>query len=874
MTPLHVACLAHEPPPLWMTRGLLYTAPAACRQTDNGGRLPLHLLVATSADVGTMRLLVEEFPPSVAHKDDRGFTPLQLLLKNEQVSLTLEHLRLLLGQIDYFSKGAKAAETERRHNHFLFRRGDHLTSGIEELEGLGKQREERHESSFRQYPDDVRQCLTKITQWKRRDTNRQSQKNKRQRQEELEFLECRDRDFTNPASIPTPTGQLLPLHLLVRRRVKSVPSKVLFSTKEATLADLLRVLIAAYPQGLVGTDANGKTPIMAALLQKDALPDEDSIELLMGMRTPGYDKWNRERPASIPSGDTYQLPLHVAAEELLWNYSILSAICEANPDARTVQDIRGRTPLHLALQNYRSIPVDEATLSLLYVDAVAKIKDHDGKTPFDLMVENPKCVEEPHRSKHYVKPDSVVFQDFLDASIERPRNGQEAQSFLQRFRGLPPWLRREACAARFVQETLLEEIVSPFNTFRIISSGFVLVVLLALLRRLLHVNDDLAVLIYYLATYHLTVQVIYWATTLYMGECFRLCVTNPWRWIDVITCLLGMWCAHAVSSSAGMGSSGGIDDPLVSTLGASATAACWLSLLGYMVDWWCGVAVFVGSALQLLYILVWPLCVGAMGIIATSQVIFTLEDCSGGGICSLSDAYTVVYWMILGEPVLSDGYDFSGSMVVTIIAFTVLWIWWIFSAVAMTVAEANRLDRSQLALKWYWEPKVTLTVMVASDDAKLSDSPSLVEQYCDRMEQGWDVLSSALRGETSSEHWSACCFRSKFAGVFTGFIALFLLPIWFGFGLVTFGLLWPPQVRRWLFRPTDTCPSINQRRPRFSSNEDYLTRAKLSQLRADVVDLKAVAYDQNYQIQKDLGFLKDVIYRAVMEDDWDQKKME
>ncbi|KAL3917931.1 MAG: hypothetical protein SGILL_004481, partial [Bacillariaceae sp.] len=575
MTPLHVACLAHEPPPLWMTRGLLYTCPSACRQTDNGGRFPLHLLVATSADVETMRLLVEEYPPSVAQKDDRGFTPLQLLLKNDQIQLTLEHLRLLLGQVSY---GTTSGSSRSKRSKILFRKGDHLKSSIEELVELDLEREEGHESTFREYPDDVRRALTKISQWKRRQDNKQAaHTTKREREAHVKYLRAKDKDFENPASIPTPTGQLLPLHLMVRRRIKTEPHQDVYGVKEATQEDLLRVLIAAYSQGLVCTDAHGKTPIMTAMLQTDFLPDAEVIELLLGLRTPGFNSWNRERPALIPSGDSGQLPLHVAAEELLADYSLLSSICEAYPDARMVQDFRGRTPLHLALQNYRSIPVDEATLSLLYVDSVAKVKDNDGNTPFDLMVENPKCVRQSPRLSNGVKYNSQVFQDFLDASMRRPRNRREADSFLRQFRGLPPWLRRQACAAESVQDTLLEEIASPFNTFRILGSGFVLVVLLVLLRRLLHVDDDLRDLIYYLGAYQLTIQAIYWGTNLYMGECFRLCFTNVWRWIDLAAGALSIWCAHEVGERSNGGS--GSED-FLSNLGAAATAACWLSLLG------------------------------------------------------------------------------------------------------------------------------------------------------------------------------------------------------------------------------------------------------------------------------------------------------
>jgi hypothetical protein len=50
-------------------------------------------------------------------------------------------------------------------------------------------------------------CLKKITRWKRLQVNKG----------ELMEWAAPIVDYENPASIPTPTGKLLPLHLLVRR---------------------------------------------------------------------------------------------------------------------------------------------------------------------------------------------------------------------------------------------------------------------------------------------------------------------------------------------------------------------------------------------------------------------------------------------------------------------------------------------------------------------------------------------------------------------------------------------------------------------------------------------------------------------------------
>jgi len=305
-------------------------------------------------------------------------------------------------------------------------------------------------------------------------------------------------------------------------------------------------------------------------------------------------------------------------------------------------------------------------------------------------------------------------------------------------------------------------------------------------------------------------------------------------------------------------------------LGASATLACWLSLLGYLVEWSCGLAIFIGSAFHLLSVLVWPLCVAAMGFFAASQVLYTLEDCVDGGICSLSEAYEFIYLTSTGNPVLTtDGeYTVSTGTLTIVLVFTILFLWWIVSVMATIVTEASQLDRRQLALKWYWEPKASLTVLTSTGgkDTKISESPSLVDQYCDISEKYWHILSSAVRGERSDVYWDALCFRSTPMLFFTGFLALLILPVWFALGFFTLGLLWPPQIRRWLFCPRPVVGSRVRKSSRsrpYGPNADDLMKTKLSKLRSDLVDLKAITQDQNHQISKDLGLIKEVIFRAI-----------
>lgn len=872
LTALHMCCMAldvKQPPPVWMARSLIYTLPKQCQMEDSGGRLPLHLLAATTADLRLMQLLVDEFPASVAHRDCRGFTPLHLLLRNDQIPLTLEHLRILLGQT--------IQVTEEKKSPIHFRKGEHLKASFEDLQELHLKQQESHEKVFEDYPNDVQQALRKITQWKRRQVNRGIYP-----QNQLALA------FENPAQIATPSSQQLPLHLMARRKVSNKACNEIGTPKLADRDMLVRVLIAAYPEALVRTDANGRTPLLTALLQKDSLPDADMVEMLLGKHVPGFASNPTRSPAQQEASDTLQLPLHVAAEELAHSFEILSVIAEAYPRAVQVQDIRGRTPLHCALQNYRSVPLDKEVFGLLLMahnrnyEQVAKTVDHDGKRPLDLIIES------PHSLKRWEvdDDDDDTLCSFLDASIDIPKSNLQSRELIENVRALPPWLRRPACGSKHVQLTLLEELATPPNTALVLLQGASLVSLLVVLRIALEgegIDFDSWILVNYFCAYHLAVQLLYWGTAAYLGEFYRLVLSNGWRWIDLaaVCCSIGVASAVQTDISELRSSlnTNFIDlssfvpadhDDLVATLGGWATGLLWASLVGYLSQWWCGMAVFVGSSFHILRVLFWPFAAAAMGIVGMSQILFTLEDCVKGNICGLSDAYTTVYWMILGEPILAAGdlATFQGqmttSMTVLLTFFTLMWLTWIASVVAITVAAAHRLDRQKIALRWFWGPKVALTVTSRpSFKETMRQTPTCMQRYCNFMEHAWSILTSSIKGgrRKDEESWDSRWLRPGMIYC-TRVIACIVLPIWFLIGLVCLGFLWPPQVRRWVFSA-----DIQSYRAKASSiRQETITAAKLSHLKGEIEGFQSKSLDQNHAIQQDLAQIKALLSRAMSED--------
>jgi len=610
---------------------------------------------------------------------------------------------------------------------------------------------------------------------------------------------------------------------------------------------------------------------MMAMSQTDYQPDQESIEVLLGIGTPGFNVSPAESPAAMPANETFQLPLHIAAEEMTSNYDTLSIIYECYPQAVCAQDIWGRTPLHLALRNFRSIPVDEPTLALLFEDKVARLKDHDGKTPFDLVLRNPD----------FLKPsNSMVLQEFFNASVTKPKDFLESEDLLSKLRRLPPWIRNHACAAHDVQEVLMEEVTSPLVTFWILFNGAVIVSLLVLTRILLAApTNTILTAIYVISSLLLVNQIIYWLEAILVGEFYRLCASNPWRWIDVISGYLALVTAYLIAADMRtlatlMGTTSGFvpseADPLVSTVGAITTVSIWISLIGYFVEWWCGMAVFFGSAMELLRSLFWPLVMAAAAIVSMSQVMYTLDDCGQEQTCSVSDTYTTVYSMVLGEPILPAEESISivsTGMVAMVVSFMLLWIWWILSVVVVAVTEARQLDHTQIALKWYWEPKIALTVLSGgrhnTGKKKMYAKPSFVRRFSGEMGRIWHIFVASFRGETIRDkqldtYWYSC-FNKPGVIHLTRLLAVVVIPVWLVFGAATLGLLWPPQVRRWLF----STGLVNRRGAKQSSLEEQLTASKLSSLKGELNAFKSLAGQQTHATQTDIQEIKELLCTAL-----------
>jgi hypothetical protein len=209
----------------------------------------------------------------------------------------------------------------------------------------------------------------------------------------------------------------------------------------------------------------------------------------------------------------------------------------------------------------------------------------------------------------------------------------------------------------------------------------------------------------------------------------------------------------------------------------------------------------------------------------------------------------------------------------------------VVSLLISVVSEAVRIDLDDIALGYFWEPKLNF-VFTVDDMAsfvtcskkqpmencagirkkKFKPTGTFGERVSAALGDAWTVMDYAIFGgerRRGNMWYVACCDHASPLGAWPLRIVccLIILPIWLAVGLSTCGLLWPPQVRRWLFRPSRS--SVRNNREANAAAEFSATQ--VAGMRGDVLQLKTMSYERSNDVKREINELKRLLY-AAMED--------
>lgn len=122
------------------------------------------------------------------------------------------------------------------------------------------------------------------------------------------------------------------------------------------------------------------------------------------------------------------------------------------------------------------------------------------------------------------------------------------------------------------------------------------------------------------------------------------------------------------------------------------------------------------------------------------------------------------------------------------------------------------------------------------------------EESNDIFRASWSLIMNLFESNSYDEVEKSGPFRIEFwvTLIFRGVALFVILPVWILLGLATAGILWPPQVREYLFAQKETAMSRAE-----------IERAKLEQLRDIQGDIKGLKID----IRKEMASDRDEMIR-------------
>jgi hypothetical protein len=271
---------------------------------------------------------------------------------------------------------------------------------------------------------------------------------------------------------------------------------------------------------------------------------------------------------------------------------------------------------------------------------------------------------------------------------------------------------------------------------------------------------------------------------------------------------------------------------------------------------------------------VWPALIAGILIVAFAQMFHTLLqlDCTDAipstTVCSVRDAYRVVYSLIRGEPLVSQsGSEEMTAGAIALVALLLFFLALLLLALFVTILiAASQFDLDDIATGSYWEPK--LSFILSMNELSCRNTNALDRLSCDqrftaRLELAWDLMMMSLfGGEAKKEnHWYASTSRSSCLSWPLWIVAIFVVPIWFALGCVTLGLLWPPQLRRIIFRPVGR--SSKARRRNMAAEESTY---QVSRMRNEITQLKAMSYERAGDVHREIRDLKELLVSALKEE--------
>mmetsp|Transcript_988 Transcript_988/g.1270 ORF Transcript_988/g.1270 Transcript_988/m.1270 type:complete len:774 (+) Transcript_988:61-2382(+) len=581
--------------------------------------------------------------------------------------------------------------------------------------------------------------------------------------------------------------------------------------------DVLRVLADAYPESKTATDRRGRTPLHFALGSTDIPVTAAAVVLLSSTGA-----------ASCPD-ENGMLPLHYACaygapEEAL------HVLTDNNADSITQTDRNGRTPLHFALGNAdRQASPNVVRLLLAQNPDVVNVTDKErSDLPLHLLATRAKSLNETQKSER--ENATKCLDLYLNA------NPHPTASFLAALQSLPEWLRDHAVVTPAVKNILNEKISQKFPTAVLMLDMYMLLAVFIFfcvaVSKSIELRDDpneenglpyQYVLPLYIGAIYFAMWEVLQMLSLHSLGLFNTWLTSAENWKDVIFFILVLFMAGVMHTGA-----------LTLRAFRYISVVFFVVLNGNMIyflkDFYIDFAIFVNLLLYIVTHLVPFLISLLVFLIMFAQIFNTIFmddlrycpciknttdttttnvtcglDEENSEFCEFGTSLFRVFEMLLGE-VNEDDFKEDGLAIFFFYLFMFLVVILLANILIAIVTDSYGVIQNERAAIVFWSNRLDF---VAEVDAILSGPWKKKTGLCgnsmhhkgkkfDKLRNLWKILTDLL--EDVPDDSAGFISLQVLCVTFTKVVTVMIMILWILIGFVTFGFLWPPQVREKIFK--------------------------------------------------------------------------
>lgn len=507
---------------------------------------------------------------------------------------------------------------------------------------------------------------------------------------------------------------------------------------------------------------------------------------------------------------------------------VFKTLANAYPDALITMDDKGRTPFLFCMANVDRpyAPIAVRFMLTKHTDLVNRYRS--GYSPLHALADRAAHIEDPDGRENAGK----CLELYMNAE---PIPTADLISALQQ---LPDWLLEDAVNLEVVQNLLNQKISQPFPTAILMLDFYFLIMVVVTFSSLViesiqrrfdddPTNDAIGgarvAPLYLASVYFLTREMIQFLGVSSLGATSTY-FTDATNVLDVAFITLIAYFSYQMHTGRG-------DRESFRTWTAVVVGVMWANILVYLKNVIIDLAIFIAGVIYVLKRLGAFVLATAITLVAFTQIFATLFQqtpfCRGEvktkdlnaircgsdddfQYCDLWDTFLRVYTMMLGEV---EGNDFAGSRMalVCFIVFFFLVVILMANVLIAIVADSYSVVRNERAAIVFWTNRLDF---VAEMDA-IAHSPLATfvrhlfcgenddekeHQTTERSTFGYESWLRLLRLFDEDEDeppWFTYPGFSLF--VIRLLVAFVVLPCWVAAGVMTVGILWPPQIREFVF---------------------------------------------------------------------------